>query len=100
MVSCTELVMGEKVVPTASVSKMMMMIVMMYPITAAFTLNGSSLSGSSLVDPSAKEHFASASDPMILFKKKETRGMELRTKPSDTADRSANSFCMIVLSIS
>ena len=78
--------MEDRTVPLTSVS---MMPTMKCPTTAASIPSGSSLSGSSVVDPSAKEHFVSVSDPMNLIKKKETRGMELRTKPSATADRSA-----------
>ena len=87
MVSCTGLVTEDRTAPTTSVSMMPMM--MKCPTTAAFIPNGSSLSGSSVVDPSAEEPSVSASDLMILLKKKETREMELRTKPSDTAVRSA-----------
>ena len=85
--------MEDRTAPTTSVSMMPMM--MKCPTTAAFIPNGSSLSGSSVVDPSAEEHFVSVSDPMNLIKKKETRGMELRTKPSDTADHSAISVLIL-----
>ena len=71
----------------------MMTMMMKCPTTVAFIHNGSSLYGSSVVDPYAEEPSVLASDLMSLLKKKETRGMELRTKPSDTAVRSAISVC-------
>ena len=93
MASCTGRATAGRTVCTMSVSMMPMM--RNLHTTVVFTGSGSSLSGSSVVDPSAKEHFVSVSDPMNLIKKKETRGMELRTKPSDTADRSAISVLIL-----
>ena len=71
MVSCTGQVMADSDVPTINVSmmisKMPMMIIFMYPTTAASILSGFIPSGSRLVDPSAEELSVSVSEIMNLI---------------------------------
>ena len=63
--------MADLVVPMMNVSMMMslmpMMIIFMYPTTAASILSGFILSGSRLVDPSAEELSVSVSEIMNLI---------------------------------
>ena len=92
--------MADLVVPTMNVSMMMlmmpMMMMLMYPTTAASILSGSILSGSRLADPSAEEPSVSVlgvTNLIEIYKERKKRS-ELRTKPSEAAERSSILFCI------
>ena len=97
-VSCTGQVTEDAIVPMKTVSMMMlmmpMMMMLMYPTTAASILSGSILSGSRLADPSAEEPSVSVlgvTNLIEIYKERKKRS-ELRTKPSEAAERSSILF--------